>query len=772
MNKSELKKEQKLLYNTIERIKNQSYYVWELITRQKNKFNSGNYSLGDEVTYQRGKQDSKLLERAEKNPYFGSFEIVSEDGDIENYYIGKQGIKDNNENVVVVDWRMPIASVFYNFTPGASTQRYTVNDEKLKKVYKYTVDVLRKKEYTIKDQKLIKIIQQVAETDSELNKTITELGDQLTITDDFLKEIIENSETTGYLKEIIATIQAEQNKAIRQPIDLNVIIQGVAGSGKSSIALHRLSYLLYNNKNISPEKVVVLGPSNLFISSVKDLLPDLSLEGIKHSTVQELILDFIKPALKSVKFDLTINKYFEDLLFLNGDNNARKIIKFKGSESFAILLDIFISDLITQYENLIKPVVILDVELDKETLLSIYEGYKYLPFKKRIERFLVHVENHIKRVLEERVKDLEQQLEFVNQTFLIDTGLKQDELTALKVKMQEITKYKVQKIRTIFKLELDNWKKNMKGPSLLDIYKQVLSFEVLNAFKHELAPGIPDLFSNYKLNKVTYFDLAPLFYIYLLLYDKPAEYSHIVIDEAQDLCFIHFAALKKITKTMTLLGDKDQSIFMKYGQYDWDELNNTVFKLDKNEILTLDTSYRSTKEIIDAANTVLSNQNNLLHSPIIPLNRSGEKVNFVEVTSGRDLLDNIIHTIKEWKKKYKRIALIHKDEQKARKVAEYLTQEYNKRDVVYISPEQEVVNKSISVLASYHCKGMEFDAVILLNINAESFPKDDLHSRLLYVLLTRAQQEVKVFYQDTPSSLLEGLIPHNPKEISVFDDIL
>lgn len=105
------------------------------------------------------------------------------------------------------------------------------------------------------------------------------------------------------------------------------------------------------------------------------------------------------------------------------------------------------------------------------------------------------------------------------------------------------------------------------------------------------------------------------------------------------------------------------------------------------------------------------------------------------------------------------------------RLAQYLKQEY-KSDVVYISPDQEVAKQSISVLTSYYSKGMEFDAVILVNVNEESFPKDDLHARLLYVLVTRAQQELRVFYQNTPSPLLEGLIQSAPKVVSKFDDIL
>jgi len=105
------------------------------------------------------------------------------------------------------------------------------------------------------------------------------------------------------------------------------------------------------------------------------------------------------------------------------------------------------------------------------------------------------------------------------------------------------------------------------------------------------------------------------------------------------------------------------------------------------------------------------------------------------------------------------------------KLAQYLEQEH-KSDVVYISPDQEVAKQSISVLTSYYSKGMEFDAVILVNVNEEHFPKDDLHARLLYILVTHAQQELKVFYQNALSPLLEGLVQPYVRAASKFVDIL
>lgn len=222
---------------------------------------------------------------------------------------------------------------------------------------------------------------------------------------------------------------------------------------------------------------------------------------------------------------------------------------------------------------------------------------------------------------------------------------------------------------------------------------------------------------------------------------------------------------------MTLLGDKDQSIFMEYGQYDWEVLMDSIFPSDDDLILKLKTSYRSTKEIIKTANSVLQNYHGIFHTPISAFNRSGEKVNIQKVIDGKDLLTQISVTLRNWKNKYHRIALIHKDESRSKSLAKYLEQEHY-HDVKYVTSDEDITEHRISVLSSYNSKGMEFDAVMLVNINHINYPKDELHTRLLYVMLTRAQQEVKVFYQDEPSPLLAGLVDKSDEKVKEFDDIL
>ncbi|MCA1054308.1 ATP-binding domain-containing protein [Rossellomorea aquimaris] len=760
MDKNEVLKEQSQLDNVINKLEDQSYFIWELLDRKRGQLNTNSYKSG--------KSDQEQLSKTKSQPYFGRIDI-HEDGTDETLYIGKQGVRDKDENLVVLDWRMPMASVYYNFMPGKPRQNYTVYDEIHRKKSINQVEVKLKREFTIKDKKIIKMLQQVAETNSELNTTLTDKGEELTVTDDFLKEILESGDTTGYLKEIIATIQKEQDEAIRQPLECNVMIQGVAGSGKSSIALHRLSYLLFNNKHLKAEDLLILGPSNLFISSFRGLLPELNLDGIRQSTFQNLIVEYLKPFLPhGVQKNYKV--YFEEVLFRKEGTEEQVRTEFKGSESFVKILDKYVYEIQSGYERRFVALQISDERLLVSDLLKIFEGYAYLPFVKQVQKFIHHVETHFKDIVERKIKDIVSNMESFLK-FLDDGGLSGEEKELARKQVHKVGDYKVKKLNKELKVCLAEWKKSMEIPDPHRIYKQVLSRDVLNMFKKEIGEGIPALFEDYGFEEVTYFDIAPIFYIYLMLYDPPEKFAHIIIDEGQDLSFVHYAVLKKMTKTVTILGDKEQSIFRGYGQYNWNNLMKSIFNDKKYLLLSLDTSYRSTKEIITVANKVLENHYGDSYYPIIPLNRSGPEASFNMVTSGRDLLERLVTTIESWKLKYKRIAVIHKDEKKAIGLADYLSNHFN-QDAVYVNPDQEVKQGYVSVLSSYYSKGMEFDAVIVVNANEESFPKDELHARLLYVLLTRAQQEVKVFYRDTPSPLLEGLVVERPRVVSEFDDIL
>ncbi|MBM7609144.1 DNA helicase-2/ATP-dependent DNA helicase PcrA [Lysinibacillus composti] len=742
----EIKKEQLELDNIIKNIDNNVYLVSE--SAEKN-------------AHSRTIDDTSILENVKSNPYFGKMTIYSEDYGEETISLGKNGIRNKEEDLVVVDWRRPVASVYYNFTPGQSLQEYTIDLNGIE--MKETVEVLNKKEIQIKNRKVLKIIQQVSEEHSELNGVITENGIEVNVTDEVLRSILEEGETSGYLKEIIATIQKEQDIAIRQSIDKNVIIQGVAGSGKSSIALHRLSYLLYNHKNLNSDNVLIIAPSELFIHSIKDLLPGLELTGIKQVTFNRLVKEYLKSNTK-IK-DYNYKQHFEKTLFAEDVSNSQ-YIGFKGSKEFKELLDQHLNNIKSQYREGIAFIDVNGDFLTKEELQKIYDEYSYLSFYKQAEKFLQHVENHFKDLSKQKVIQLKNKEEDIL-SFIRGGGLTDSENKELTVLLEKVKRNKAMIIKTELEREVTSWVTDMKPPSILDIYHQLFVYLNSEEFKTSEMQAI---LKHYKPGEIDYFDLAPLFYIQVFLeYDKP-KYSHIIIDEAQDFSYIHFAALKKLTSTMTIIGDTEQSIFMEYGQKTWDEIVQSLFLNEETTILQLKMSYRSTKEVIEVANHILNTKFKDKREDIVPFSRNGEPVGYNRVETGIELRDKIIDTLKEWESKYKRIAIIHKDENRAKALSEVLKNHFS--NVQYVTLDDEANEQTISVIASYNSKGMEFDAVVIANANERSYPNDDLHAKLLYVAVTRAQKELKIFYQNNPSELLAGLINTEHTNQSELDFIL
>lgn len=770
MNKEDYKSEQVFLDSTIDNIDRHIYFIREILQNKNNSLRDGDKSPDNLVVYRSRRREMSTLDKVKSNPYFGRMDIESEEGP-ETFYIGKQGIFDKEENIIVLDWRNPMASVYYNFTPGQPLQNYTVEDERNKKKYNYEVTVKRKREFTINGGKIKKIIQQVKDARDKGNTTMTDKGIQLTVTDEFLKEIVEHTETTGYLKEIIASIQEEQNKAIRQPLGKNLIIQGVAGSGKSSIALHRLSYLLFNNKHLKPQDILIIGPSNMFISSFKNLLPELNLEGISQSTFFNLAKDILKKSVQIEEKD-GIGHYFENVLFNDDSIQERTRIEFKGSENFAQIIDTFLEDFKLNYENRFRTISLFANILSVEDQADIFQGYAYLPFAQRVNRFINHVTDIYKRELENKKREWEVQCDNIIEKYLEDVPFAIDKKATLAKDLRKVEAHKKQKFESELHEFFKAWKKRMSVPSFLEIYKQVLSTPILSSMKHIIGEEIVQAFGGYQIKKINSFDLPALLYILYSFYEESKQYSHVVIDEAQDFSYMHYLVIRKIAKTMTILGDVEQSLFMSFGQQSWDNLKTKLFDdPSSDEYLEMSISYRSTKPIVNLANQILGNQFSDRKS-ISALNRNGPEIGLSRVHDGESLLKGIHQTVTEWKQKHKRIAIIHKDEKRAEKIASYLTQIF-KQHVTYVRPDLPMEENNIYVLSSYNSKGMEFDAVILVNVSEETFPKDDLHARLLYVLVTRAQQEVKIFYQGTYSKLLEGAVKE--KELvyeSRFDDIL
>ncbi len=589
------------------------------------------------------------IEKAKNSPYFARIDFESKTNK-DVCYIGKLGVSDYDNNIITVDWRAPISSLYYDSNVGDAY--YNSPDGII------SGKLLLKRQYTIENSKLI-----------NYNDVDTVSNDEL------LKPYLSVSADTR-LKNIVSTIQSEQNKIIRESITKNLIVQGVAGSGKTTVALHRIAYLVYNYRDLyKPSDYMVIGPNKFFVSYISGILPDLNVNGVSEYTTLELTLNYIEESFK-VNNSLDILKVKDDISSFKTSMNMKKEI-----DSYFKTLEILPN---TDFN--IRGVKILSNSLIK----SIYDEINkniYKSVKSRIDRLILLINKYINEnndmILSKLIKD------------------------------------------KIDKKIIDDYKNNIN--IYLKKYFTVLNIKVKDIYMNILKNNNIDT-KNININEIDIEDIYPLMYIkYKMVGSNFDNYKHIVIDEAQDYGEFNFYVLKKLFKnaTFSIYGDLAQSLYSYRSINSWESLLD-IF--DNASILKLNKSYRTTIEIMNEANKINEKLNLDLATPVI---RHGDNV---EYTS-----KNLLDIINELKEKYKTIAIITKDANESVKLYNDLS---NKIDINLIDKDNINFDSNINILPSYLSKGLEFDAVIIVNKN--NFKDNILDLKLLYVSMTRALHKLVI----------------------------
>lgn len=522
----------------------------------------------------------KSVERAKSAPYFARIDF--EDKEKEICYIGKLGVSDYDNNIITVDWRAPISSLYYDSNVGFTS--YNSPDGLIEG------NLLLKRQYNIEDSKLI-----------NFNDVDTVSNDEL------LKPYLSTS-ADNRLKNIVSTIQSEQNKIIREKLGKNLVIQGVAGSGKTTVALHRIAYLVYNNRNLfKPSDYMVIGPNKFFVSYISEILPDLDVNGVSEYTVDELMVKYVDEKY-------TIYNCLDKII------EKDEISKFKTSMEMKTEIDKYFKNLeILPNEHFyIYNIKILDIDFIKNTYEEINKN-TFKSIKSRIDRLILLLNKYITDNLENIVSKL------------------------IKDKVDK-------KIIDELKNNLNNQLKKyfvILNKKVKDIYLEILINNNIDS-------------KEIKQNKINIEDIPSLMYIKYKLSGSDIfnNYKHIVIDEAQDYGEFNFYVLKKIFKnaTFSIYGDLAQSLYSYRSIDNWECLDS-IFK--DLEILKLNKSYRTTIEIMDEANKI----NELLKlDKAIPVIRHGDQVEYTK--------KDIIELINELKEKYKTIAIITKTQESANKLYE------------------------------------------------------------------------------------------------------
>ena len=316
----------------------------------------------------------RLMEKSLNKPYFARLDFKRDgESDIEELYIGKVGIIDEKNNNIIIDWRAPVSSMYYDSNIGDASYKAPEGT--------CTGKLLLKRQYEIENKQL----KSYQDVDTVSN-------------DELLKPYLEAS-VDNRLKNIVSTIQHEQNRIIREPVNKNLIIQGVAGSGKTTVALHRIAYLVYNNReNINPEQYLIIGPNKFFVNYISGVLPDLDVEDVKQLTYDELCSEILQENITLID---------EDIKLLKSIKNEKELTyqKIKVSMQFKKALDKYIKEIkestIPIYGVRINEKEIISNEFIKQIYNSFEELDEYDNIKTRLMRTNLFFEKYIDENIEQ-----------------------------------------------------------------------------------------------------------------------------------------------------------------------------------------------------------------------------------------------------------------------------------------------------------------------------------------------------------------------------------
>ncbi|RLQ97394.1 RNA polymerase recycling motor HelD [Falsibacillus albus] len=688
--------------------------------------------------FEMSKEELESLILAKKKPYFARIDFQGEDTEEpERLYIGKTSLyQRENQEQIIVDWRSPIANLYYEGRIGEVS--YEAEGET------YLGDLSLKRQFMIEEGKL----DEIRDID-------------LTTTDELLQESLAKS-SSNRLTEIISTIQEEQNKIIRADLNKPIIVQGAAGSGKTTIALHRISYFIYNYKDyFDPRQLMILAPSKLFIDYISEALPELGVEKVRQTTFSDYVMTCIGKKLKLKEDDKLVR------LVEHPDEKTAKNAYYsglKGAPIFQKILKKYIDEIFQRFHPQ------EDFVVDKYRLYSkkryiklLRNEYFYLPLYKRIDK--------LRQVLQEQVRSNKKVMMERVEAFYddkIDRALyqtkdpekrKQYVSLALDKKAERIIELK-KSIRTA----VSAYMKPFEKKKLLQYYKELFSSPERLVHYSEGEMSLEDArelgrYTSGQLAKGVYEmeDLALLLYLQTFLFgiDKTHKAKNIVIDEAQDYSFMQLQSLKKALDTdmFTLVGDLAQGIHSYRGISSWESIKEGIFP--RATYTELQKSYRTTIEIMKEANKLLA-MLPYYFPEVTPVVRHGEKPSFHKRKADKEFITQLYEKVQGLRnEEFKTFAIICKTMKDCKKVIAGFEKQYPGE--VKLLQEQETIPKDkVVIVPSYLAKGLEFDAVIAVSLDESYDRSNELDIKLLYVVMTRPLHRL-IFFGDKQEDFLLDL---------------
>lgn len=608
------------------------------------------FALGESVIDKR-----KRLSKIVGIPYFGriDFKEEREKSWTIPVYIGIHTFYDTNKKINrIYDWRAPISGMFYDNELGKATYSSPLGE--------ISGEILLKRQYRIRNGKMEYMLES-----------------SLTVHDDILqKELSSNADDK--MKNIVTTIQREQNRIIRNEDARVLIIQGVAGSGKTSIALHRIAYLLYTLKgDISSKDILVVSPNKVFADYISNVLPELGEETVPETSMEYILSDVLGNKYKYQNF-------FEQVTELLGKPTGEFIerIQYKASFDFISLLDKFILYMENNYFRATDVKLTRHITIPAEFINEQFRRFSRYPMRQRFETMTDYI----------------LEMMTIKYNFTVTTAE-----------------------RNLLKKEI---RKMFAGNNDIQVYKNFFEWT-----------GKSKMFRMHKSHTLEYSDLAPLAYLHIALEGKKphSHVKHILIDEMQDYSPIQYKVIQKLYPCRkTILGDASQSI-NPYGSSTADMIQR-VFTT--GEVMKLCKSYRSTFEITSFAQKILPNEE------LEPVVRHGEQPVILQYRNTEEEISGITDLIFTFKKSSnKSLEIVCKTEAQAKSLADRL--QIYIENVYFLSKQSSAFVKGILITSSHMAKGLEFDEVIIPQVDDRNYCSA-IDKSMFYVAVTRAMHKLTI----------------------------
>lgn len=646
-------------------IENMHEYYWENYT-EMDQYGYEDFDNRQALLNQVNANQEQLMRRQRlrkmlDSPFFGRVDFVY-DGDEkpEIFYIGIAGFSEEAGMVpLIYDWRAPVSSLFYDYDKGPAF--YEAPGGRMEG------EVFSKWQYKIRGGKMIYAFESDVKIDDEV----------------LMQELGSNGDVQ--LKNIVRTIQKEQNAIIRNTKDKILVIQGVAGSGKTSVALHRIAYLLYHDRQtLKSSNILILSPNSVFSDYISHILPELGEENIREMSFDM----FAYRELQNIVNDCEdrCDQLERNFVFPAG----QEIYREKQSKEFMTMLRGYV--------------------LELEDALMQFQDFSFGNMKR--------TEKEIRELFYFRFPDI-----------------------PLLSRMEAVMEYFTDEHETLVNRDFDEEEREQIRERFMRMYRTadlyILYSEFLEENGYTALPKLP-----YEKRRLAYEDIYPMLYLKYLLYGNTGkrDIRHLVIDEMQDYSYMQYVILNRIFSCrMTILGDKAQTLDDKVR--DVSVFLPEIFGKNIRKIC-MNKSYRNTVEISEYANRLSG------ISDMELFERHGRAVQEKVFDEMEEALEEVMRSLRLGGEAFETAAVLAMTEERAAFAFAYLQKRLLEmgfpveKYLSCIDRDSTKFQKGLTVTTFYFAKGLEFDQVFTLYKESD---RTSMHQQAKYICATRALHELFMF---------------------------